>query len=243
MHKLKKFIVSVVLPTLMFANNNIFAYVITYNLGPGWYHPSGREVLNLDNDTVNAYTINNASRAVLNNELFLGMQTFLINNIEGQIGISLNHNSNLKINGNVWQEASPEFDNFNYHYYISHKAIAFKGKFLFTKYGNYLQPYLSASVGVAGNKSYAYNQVAKIPEVVDSYSFKHNNLISYTYTAEAGVQQKLNKNWAIGIGYEFADLGRSKLGAAYAQPNKNVPFLNHLYINQLQFNISYLFYK
>ncbi len=227
-----------IIPALIFAiHGSSFAYVITYNVGPAWYAPYGKQVLNLDIDTLNTYTINNAPLTLINNELFFAKQAQLKSNLAGQIGFSLNHNSNAKIGGDIWQEASPEFNNFNYDYYVSHSAVTIKGKLLFTKFNT--QPYISASAGVARNRAFAFNQTAKISEAVTSYSFTANSLAAFTYTVEAGVQHMLSNNWAVGLGYEFADLGKSKLGPAYLQPNNNVPYLNYLYINQLQFNISY----
>ncbi len=237
--KCKIFILYLVVFKLLFWHAISFAYVITYNIGPSWYAPSGMQVLNLDADTLNAYTINNNPRAILNNELFVGARSLIKPNLEGQIGISINKTSNAKISGDIWQEADPEFDNFYYNYFISHTALTVKGKILFNNSINYLQPYLSVSAGVASNRSFAFNQVAKIFESVVAYNFTHRTLTAFTYTAEAGVQQKLNDNLALGIGYEFADLGRSKLGPADMQVGNVVPYLNHLYINQLQFNVSY----
>lgn len=219
---------------------NSFAYVVTYNVGPAWYLSPSKQVLNLDGDTINAYVFNNSSRPLLNNELFFGVQKLLSSKLNGQIGIAINRTSNARISGEVWQENDSEFANFNFKYYVSHAALTLKGKLLFTQFSQKLQPYLAASAGAASNRSLGFSQTAKIQEAVVAYNFSKHTVSAFTYTAEAGIQQQINANWFLGVGYEFADLGKSKLGPANGELGTVAPFLNHLFINQLQVNLSYL---
>ena len=214
--------------------------MITYSFGPAWYSLPSKQVLNLDSDTLNAYVTDNPSRPILNNELFFGMQKHLNAKFIGQVGIAINHTSNARVSGEVWQENDSDFANFNYKYYLAHTALTLKGKLLFAQFRQGLLPYLAVSAGVASNRAFAFNQTAKIQEAVVAYNFSQHTVSSFTYTAEAGVQKQVSQNWVLGIGYEFADLGRSKLGEANSEVGVLAPFFNHLLINQLQVNISYL---
>lgn len=225
--------------TCLFVESS-FAHVITYSAGPAWYMLPSKQVLNLDAETINAYVFNSSSRPLFNNELFFGIQKLLSSKFKGQIGLAINQTSNARIGGEVWQENDPDFANFNYKYYVAHAALTLKGKLLLTHFRNNLQPYLAASAGVASNRAFAFNQIPKISEAVVAYNFSQHTINTFTYTAEAGVQKQITPNWVLGIGYEFADLGKSKLGQANEGIGVVAPYLNHLFINQLQVNISYL---
>jgi opacity protein-like surface antigen len=71
-------------------------------------------------------------------------------------------------------------------------------------------------------------------------NFSSNTKSSFTYTLGAGVQKMLNNNWQVGVGYEFADWGKSQLGRAAGQTLGNGLALSHLYTNGILFNITYL---
>jgi hypothetical protein len=53
-------------------------------------------------------------------------------------------------------------------------------------------------------------------------------------------EKPLNDHWTIGMGYEFTDWGKSQLGAASGQTSGEGLILNHVYVNQLLFSLSFV---
>ena len=62
---------------------------------------------------------------------------------------------------------------------------------------------------------------------------------SFTYTLGAGIQKILTNHWQVGLGYEFADWGQSRLNRASEQTIGQGLSLSHLYTNGLVFNLTY----
>ncbi|MGL6035737.1 MAG: porin family protein, partial [Legionella sp.] len=60
------------------------------------------------------------------------------------------------------------------------------------------------------------------------------------YTVGAGLQKSLNDNWQVGVGYEFADWGKSQLASAPEQTLNSGLGLNHLYTNGVLLNVTYV---
>ena len=56
----------------------------------------------------------------------------------------------------------------------------------------------------------------------------------------AGVQKALNNHWQVGVGYEFADWGKSTLGRSLGQTLNTGLSLNYFYTNGVLFNLTYL---
>lgn len=212
-----------------------FAYVVSYSSGNDWYAQSHKPILNINNSNKNLPNINNTQLTHFNQEIFVAKKSSLKPHLDGQVGLALNNTSNLKINSGIFKNPSAEPN--SYQYYISHSALSLKGK-LFSNYSTFLHPYLGASVGLANNKIFTFNQLAKQLKITENYNIPAKNLANYTYTFEGGFQQNLNKNWAFGFGYQFANLGKNKLGPAYLQFNKNSPYLTNLYINTMQIQLS-----
>ena len=71
-------------------------------------------------------------------------------------------------------------------------------------------------------------------------NFASNSTTAFTYTLGAGVQRQLNPHWQAGIGYEFADWGRSQLNRASGQTLNSGLSLSQLYTNGFLFNLTYL---
>lgn len=147
--------------------------------------------------------------------------------------------SNLKIEGDVWEDADPAFYNFFYSYKINHIHIAAKGK-LIGNFITFVNPYLSGSLGVGFNRARDFTITPKIFEEGPAPEFTSNTRTAFTYTVGAGIQKDFFSRWQLGIGYEFADWGKSNLERAPGQTLDNVLGLNHLYTHELQFSVSYI---
>ena len=70
-------------------------------------------------------------------------------------------------------------------------------------------------------------------------NFTSNTTTAFTYTLGAGVQRHLNQHLQAGVGYEFADWGRSQLSRASGQTLNTGLSLSHLYTNGFLFNLTY----
>jgi len=60
-------------------------------------------------------------------------------------------------------------------------------------------------------------------------NFASNTTTAFTYTLGVGVERHLNQHWQVGMGYEFADWGHSKLDRAAGQTMGTGLSINHLY--------------
>ena len=148
---------------------------------------------------------------------------------------------NTTFSGNIWDDANPSFNNYNYAYNLNHKHIAVKGKLL-GQLGLpcFNQPYISASLGVGFNTSHHFTSTPTIVEALPTPNFSSNTTTSFTYTLGIGIQGEITKNWQVGVGYEFADWGQSQLGRAPGQTMGQGLSLSHLYTNGLMLNLTYL---
>ena len=118
--------------------------------------------------------------------------------------------NSAKINGIIWQANDPRFDNETYAYRIKHS-----------------------------NTSYAFDNYPVISTVLRSPNFQTNTQTAFTWNMAAGIQKILNPNWAIGMGYQFADWGKSRLNRAPGQTLNTGPSFNHFYTSEAQFNLTY----
>ncbi|MDI1352932.1 MAG: porin family protein [bacterium] len=177
--------------------------------------------------------------ALFDGEVFIGMQQTIAPVWQAQFGLAVAATSNVRLKGEIWDDADSEFNNLAYSYKIQHTHIAFKGKLLADN-GYWVTPWLSASAGVAFNNSTSFNNTPLIFEALANPNFTSHSQTAFTYTVGAGVQKALTTNWQVGVGYEFADWGKSQLGRAPDQVLNSGLGQNHLYTNGLLFNLTYI---
>ena len=169
---------------------------------------------------------------------FLGVQRSINGKLDGQLGLSVATTSNANLSGSIWDDALPQFNNFNYTYNIQHTHIAVKGKLL-KDIGYAFKPYVSGSLGVGFNQAHNFTSIPTLFEATPTPNFQSNTTTAFTYTVGIGVQRAINQHWQAGIGYEFADWGQSQLARASGQSMGQGLSLNHLYTNGLEFSLSY----
>ncbi|WP_415583241.1 outer membrane protein, partial [Legionella pneumophila] len=172
-------------------------------------------------------------------ELFVGIQKTWSSQWLGQLGLAAATTGNAKLQGVIWDDADPEFNNHSYQYKIRNSRIAVKGKLLLDK-GYWLMPWVSASLGVGFNRAHEYSNAPLIFEALPNPNFADHTKTAFTYTLGAGVQKAFNDHWQVGIGYEFADWGKSELGRADMQTMNSGLALNHLYTNGVLLNLTYV---
>lgn len=213
--------------------------VATLSLGPAWENTGNTQTLYLTPDIEKTYAANHASHALVDGEIFLGIQKPLREKLEGQIGLAVATTGNASLSGNIWDDADSLFNNYTYHYQVRHTHLALKGKLLADR-GYSVTPWVSGSLGVGFNQADDFSNTPTINEAVVMSNFASNTTTTFTYTLGAGVQRHLNQHWQAGIGYEFADWGRSQLNRASGQTLNSGLSLSHLYTNGLLFNLTYV---
>lgn len=212
--------------------------VYTLGLGPIWASQSLTQTIYLKPNVFKTYDAHNMSSPGIGGELFAGLQRNF-NRCGAQLGIAVAAINQLQLKGDIWEDANLDFNNYNYTYDIKYARVAVKGKFLtpiFPKWLGYISG--SAGLGVVGAQNFTISP--KIYEEVSAPEFSNNSTSSFTYTLGLGLQSPLSENWQVGIGYEFANLGKSVLGRAAGQTLNAGIVLNHIYAHQLLFSISYL---
>jgi opacity protein-like surface antigen len=201
-------------------------WVGSISAGPVWARGSGSEV-------EKTYVAMRSTDRVASGELFIGLQKNLSSTLRGQLGLAAATTGNTRLQGLIWNNANHQFN--TSHYKIRHNHIAVKGKLLLDD-GYWLAPWVSGSLGVGFNR--AYNFTTNL--ALHNANFGNHTKTAFTYTLGTGVQKYINDNWQIGVGYEFADWGKSKLGRSLTQTVNSGLKLNHLYTNGVLFNITYL---
>ncbi|MDF1828408.1 MAG: SPOR domain-containing protein [Legionellaceae bacterium] len=215
---------------------------VTLNVGPGWSDAGKTQIVTVQPDIQSTYVKTNSTRAVAVGEIYAGYEQFIADNYKAQFGVAVQAASNLDLTGDVLIDSDPNFNNMFYTYSINHLAFALKGKLLSahdTQRFFALRPYLSGSVGLGFNQSHKFGLNAKIFEQVVPPLFKSHTTTAFTYTLGAGLQKRVSPDWIVGVGYDFADWGKSNLAAATGQTFGGGLALNHVYMNELQFGFTY----
>lgn len=207
--------------------------------GPVWARGGETQTFYLVPDIEKTYASRKSTNALASGELFLGIQKLLGSQWLGQLGLAAATTGNAKLQGVIWDDADPEFNNHSYQYKIRNSRIAVKGKLLLDK-GYWLMPWVSASLGVGFNRAHDFTNTPLIFEALPNPNFTNHIKTAFTYTLGAGVQKALSEHWQLGVGYEFADWGKSELGRAHAQTMNSGLALNHLYTNGVLFNLTYV---
>lgn len=216
------------------------SYFLSLSVGPVWADDAGRtQTLLLAPEVLKTYAADKSTDALVDGEVFLGWQKTISPGFIGQFGLAAAATSNARLSGDIWDDADPQFNNYTYSYRIHHSHVAAKGKLLMDR-GWYVMPWISGSVGVGFNRAEEFNNVPTIPEAVVNANFASHTKTTFTYTLGAGLQKAITPNIQVGVGYEFADWGKSELSRALGQTNGTGLTLDHLYTNGVLFNITFL---
>lgn len=213
--------------------------MLTVSGGPLWENTGQTQTLYLQSDIEKTFQATHTTHILGNGEFFVGAQRALHDRFLGQLGVALAYSGNAVLNGNVWEDANPELDNYSYSGKVSQTRLTIKGKLLSGLQWK-VQPYVSAGTGIGFNRSHAFSITPKLFEEVAFPAFASNTKTAFTYTLGAGLQKKIHHNWQIGIGYEFADWGNSGFSAALNQTLGSGIQLSHLYTNELLISLSYI---
>lgn len=213
--------------------------MMTLSIGPSWKDSNKKQTLFLQPDIEKTYVANKKTIAFASGEFFFGWQRPIASSLFLQVGAAVAASSNTKLSGDIWEDADPDFNNYFYRYKVNHAHVGIKSK-LVADIGSIIQPYFSGSVGVGRNRAHAFEITPKLCEEVPAPGFASRSTTAFTYSLGIGAQKSINVHWSAGLGYEFSNWGKSRLGMAPGQTLGSGLQLNQLYIYQLQFNLSYL---
>lgn len=213
--------------------------VASFSVGPVWANKGQTQTFYLAPEIEKTYAASNSTQALADAELFWGVKKSLAYQLQGQLGLAVATTSNAGLSGNIWDDASPTFDNYTYDYKLRHTHVAVKAKVLADR-GFVVTPWLSGSIGVGFNQARNFTNTPKIFEAVMMPNFTDHTTTSFTYTVGAGLARNITKHVQVGLGYEFADWGKSRLNAAPDQTLGSGLALSHFYTNGLLFNFTYL---
>lgn len=204
-----------------------------------WARGGETQTFYLTPDIEKTYAANKSTNVLASGELFIGLQKSLNSQWLGQFGLAAATTGNAELQGVIWDDADPQFDNHSYQYKIRNSRLAAKGKLLLNR-GDRAMPWVSASLGVGFNRAHDFTNTPLIFEALPNNNFTDHTKKSFTYTLGAGIQKSINKHWQLGVGYEFADWGKSELGRASGQTMNSGLALNHLYTHGVLWNLTYL---
>jgi opacity protein-like surface antigen len=216
-----------------------WTWVGTLSAGAVWAKGDETQTFYLASETEKTYLSSESSTALIEGDLFFGVQKILSRHWQGQLGLGLTATGNAQFKGFIWDDADEDFNNYRYDYKVRHRAIALKAKLLLDK-NNQLLPWISASLGAGFNRTDKFINTPLIFEAVKNNNFVHHITHTFTYTLGFGLQHILNSHWQVGAGYEFADWGQSELGRAAGQTLNTGLKINHIYTNGFLFNLTYL---
>lgn len=207
--------------------------------GPVWARGGEAQTFYLAPEIEKTYAARKSTNALASGELFIGIQKALLSQWLGQLGLAVTTAGNTTLRGVIWDDADPEFDNHLYQYKVRNTGVAVKGKLLLDK-DYWLMPWVNASLGVGFNRAHDFNNTPLIFEALPNPNFADHTKTAFTYTLGIGVQKPLNDHWQLGVGYEFADWGKSELGRASGQTLNTGLKLNHLTTNGVLLNLTYV---
>ena len=214
------------------------SYIFSIGAGAMWASEDQNQVIALFPEIDKAYVGGDDGDAVFNGELFGGVVREF-SGMQAALGVAVAINSSIGFGGDVWEDADPDFNNYFYHYRVRSTRVSLKGK-LSKEMSMGIAPFVSASIGAAVNNARSYGEVAKIPEEVVPPPFRNRSTTQLTYALGIGLQKAIDEHVAVGIGYEYADLGSATLGRAFGQPQNAGPHLSNITTHSAMLYVSYV---
>ncbi|WP_367606092.1 outer membrane protein, partial [Legionella sp. W05-934-2] len=205
------------------------------SVGTAWSKAGETETFYLNPTIEKSYRASKKLKGMPSGELFLGVQKALSSQIFGQLGLVVATTGNARVDGIIWDDADPQFNNYTYRYKVRNTRIGVKGRALLDK-GQKLVPYVSGSVNIGFNRAHDFTNNPLIFQAIPNQNFESHIKTAFSYTLGAGIQTPLNNHWHTGIGYEFLDFGKSNLNRAPGQTMGSGLSLNHLYTHGILVN-------
>ena len=158
------------------------------------------------------YDASDSSHARFLGGLFLGAE-FLLQpeHLSLQAGLSYYQPVSFTLTGEVTQGADVSSENqYSYQYDIQSQQVLIESKLLYNV--QHYHPYLTAGIGAVFNRSQNFEVDIDPPFTTFSNQFKDNTVTSFMYRIGLGIDIDIAKQTRLGLGYRFADLGKTKTG-------------------------------
>lgn len=162
-----------------------------------------------------------------------------------QLGLGYYQTSTFNTEGTLTQGVSaPSYNAFNYTYDVISRQLLAEGKVLMNWAKRY-HPYISVGLGVAFNTAQDY-KVDIGPPLTFSPAYDDHTERSFTYSIGLGMDYDITHYLRFGIGYRFADLGKTELGdGQVGAPGSYVavpeaPSQRHFYSQEILAQLTWL---
>lgn len=198
------------------------------------------QAINFAPEITNTFTAANENKPSASMGLVLGFEKKLSHDIFFQLGMTSYFNTEVNATGHVWEFSLPEFDNFIYHYRIQSSRIMLSSK-LMTTIPTKIHPYLNAELGMGFNQARGFAQDRLVADSVPMIPFNDHVEQSLSWALGVGFDIEINSKARIGLGYQFANLGKTKLGLTPSQATNNTLSLSNMYTHQLRVQLTSLF--
>ena len=210
--------------------------VVTVSGGPAWFN--ARNSQTFTTPTQFSFVSRSRDHAIGSFEIFFSLQHQLNYNLFGQLGFAGAYSGNAKVDGHLTENFEGSLYTYPFTYMLKHGRVSLKGA-LFTQCYQYLQPYVSSSIGIAFNQSYNFSAPSTLYPNLRAPVYPNNTNSGFVYTLGTGLQTLITPNLKGGIGYEFADWGKSHLSVTSNQLVRALR-LDHLYTNQVVVSLSFV---
>lgn len=211
---------------------------VTFSLGAAWIPSIKMQTIEVQPSLLQSYVPTSSSKTNTSASLFAGFQRSLNERVIMDLGVSAAVLSTLRIQGDIWQDADPDFNNLIYSYKANYSYLALKSK-LTANVSQVAQPYISGSIGVGFNRSDYFTNQSKLFQVLPDPEFQRHTKNSMVVSLGAGIQKTITEHCSISLGYEWTNWGSNYLlSPANQVPLQTTLGSNHLYTNQLQIGLG-----
>lgn len=239
-HPIKYFAFITLIFSVLFLDN-ASAAVITFSPGFAYQNNGSTQTLLLltsPQSLSNRYVANNNWHNSFVAQLSAAKDFLKHNDVTLRLGLTLGYVNHISLNGIVDQFALADFDNLNYQYQVQSFSAMATLKILFSAGKNW-QPYVDGSVGFSNNRTSDYQETPRIYGAVPMQPFANHTTTSFADSIGAGLMYHFNQQFAMGIGYEYTDLGKTQLGTSSAQQTTQTLTFYHMYLSEYLLNLSW----
>lgn len=176
-------------------------------------------------------------------EAFAGLQSPLDTGLDSdffwQIGLAIAGTNNVRLEGDIWEDANPNFNNYTFSYNVTNAQLLVKSRLFFVVY-DLFDAYVSAGLGVSFNQSSSFIITPRICEEVPAPPFADKSTFGFAYSAGLGVQTMLSLNWKVNLGYEFINWGPNELNRAPGQTLGMGLKQTNFFVNAVTVGVTYI---
>jgi opacity protein-like surface antigen len=213
-------------------------WVTSISAGPTWARGGKTQTLFLTPMIEKTYVAQRAYNALASGELFVGFQRHLSSQWLGQFGVAIATTGEAKLQGEIWDDADPQFNNYTYAYQVNHTHVALKAKIQSSKRW-FVEPFASVAVGIGINRASQFSNTPTIFEAIPAPNFSSHTTTSLSYAVAVGGQKRISDHISAGLSYEFSDWGNAALGPGSGQSLTRALSLSHLITHSAMFNLTY----